>query len=123
MRPSAAVCPTNDGPLYRTRPPPVEVKPSADAGSGSSAHRQVGPGIGTDPAGIVRDVIDRVEGVLMDNTQQTSGTDERRPLAGTDAASAPPCSGFMLRGRTWVYSATTADQADRGSTAGRVLIG
>ena len=59
----------------------------------------------------------------MDKTQQTTGTDEHRPLAGTDAASAPPCSGFTLRGRTWLYSAATPDQANRGSAAGRGLIG
>ncbi|MGI3781772.1 MAG: hypothetical protein ACRYG2_13445 [Janthinobacterium lividum] len=53
--------------------------------------------------------------------QKTTDRDDRRPLAGTDAASAPPCSGFTLRGRTWVYSA--ADQADRTSAAGRGLIG
>jgi hypothetical protein len=59
----------------------------------------------------------------MDETQQTSATDDHRPLAGTDAAFAPPCSGFTLRGRDWVYSATRPDRADRGTAAGRGLIG
>ncbi|HEY0237949.1 MAG TPA: hypothetical protein VGC37_04830 [Friedmanniella sp.] len=59
----------------------------------------------------------------MDQTQQTGATVEQRPLAGTDAAFAPPCSGFTLRGRTWTYSAAAVDPADRSPTARRGLIG
>ncbi|MGI3781460.1 MAG: hypothetical protein ACRYG2_11860 [Janthinobacterium lividum] len=54
--------------------------------------------------------------------QKTTDSNDLRPLAGTDAAFAPPCSGFTLRGRTWVYSAS-ADRADRASAPGRGLIG
>jgi hypothetical protein len=42
----------------------------------------------------------------MNQTQPSSSAEELRPLAGADAASAPARSGFTLRGRTWVYSAT-----------------
>ena len=55
--------------------------------------------------------------------QKTVDSDDRRPLAGTDAASAPPCSGFTLRGRAWVYSSVATGPADRTSAPGRGLIG
>ena len=55
--------------------------------------------------------------------QKTVDSDDRRPLAGTDAASAPPCSGFTLRGSAWVYSAVATVPADRTSAPGRGLIG
>ena len=59
----------------------------------------------------------------MDHDQTTSA-DDARPLAGTDAASAPPCSGFVRRDGTWLDAGrTTRDRAARGPRPGRVLIG
>ena len=58
----------------------------------------------------------------MDKMHQSGTTDDARPLAGSDAAFAPPCSGFTLRGRRWITSAA-ADQADRAAAPGRGPIG
>ena len=55
--------------------------------------------------------------------QKTVDSDDRRPLAGTDAASAPPCSGFTLRGRAWVPSTVVAGPTDRTAAPGRGHIG
>ena len=55
--------------------------------------------------------------------QKTVYSDDRRPLAGTDAASAPPCSGFTLRGRAWVHDTVATGPADRTAAPRRGLIG
>jgi hypothetical protein len=116
---------TNDGPLYPTDRLASKRRQVWDAGvtggTSSSARGQVRRGISTGAGGIVGDDSDRVEGVPTVHAQKTTDRDDRRPLAGTDAASAPPCSGFTLRDRTWLPGAT--DRADRAPDAGRGLIG
>lgn len=59
----------------------------------------------------------------MDHDQPTS-VDDERPLAGTDAASAPPCRGFVLRDGAWLDGSRPGrDRAGRGPATGHVLIG
>lgn len=56
------------------------------------------------------------------HVQKTTDRDDRRPLEGTDAASAPPCRGFTLRDGTWLFDPAPV-RPDRTSATGRVLIG
>jgi hypothetical protein len=123
VRSRAAARPTNDGPLYPTDPLAVEAEAGPDARPGPQHRHQRADRSFRGRAQATATGSGTTSTTSKEPDQKTVDRDDRRPLAGTDAASAPPCSGFTRRGDAWLPGTVGPGTADRTAAPGRGLIG